>query len=289
MSDQASKRREPPTRAPMQATDASHRPVRPAGRDVAGRAAASARITRSRSTARRSRGLFEAAQAAPSWCNVAAVARRGDRAAGPPPRWPPRSPRRLARASSAPTCPSPAEYPSPHREHRAACAHAQYPRDRHSRATTGPPATTPGCATSASSMRRTSRSCPATGRLGAYAYLDVGVWLGYMLTGRGDAGHRYLPDGNRSRAYPRPLRAPPCRSPNTDVILLGLALGRGRRRRPGERLHHGRASRSPRTSCSQPEPPERRRDFSPRQSRFTASPRSPADRSCWSTGHRGAG
>ena len=60
-------------------------------------------------------------------------------------------------------------------------------------------------------------------RLGPYAYVDVGVWLGYVLTVRPALGIDTCPMASVA-AYPEPLRA---RLPiaDTDVILFGLALG----------------------------------------------------------------
>jgi nitroreductase len=61
-------------------------------------------------------------------------------------------------------------------------------------------------------------------RLGPYAYIDVGVWLGYVLTAAAAAGIDTCPLASVA-AYPGPLRE---RLPiaETDVILFGLALGR---------------------------------------------------------------
>lgn len=60
-------------------------------------------------------------------------------------------------------------------------------------------------------------------RLGPYAYLDVGVWLGYVLTAAAALGIDTCPMASVA-AYPAPLRA---RLPigADDVILFGLALG----------------------------------------------------------------
>lgn len=166
--------------------------------------------------------LFESAQAAPSWCNVQP--------------WrvivtePPITASLAADVAAAakqglerPEVPFPVDYPSPHREHRAACANALYR------------------AMAISRQDRQARydawlrnfgffdaphiaivSCDK--RLGPYAYVDVGVWLGYVLTAAAALGVDTCPMASLAN-YPRPLRA---RLPisDTDVILFGLALGR---------------------------------------------------------------
>ena len=60
-------------------------------------------------------------------------------------------------------------------------------------------------------------------RLGPYAYVDVGVWLGFVLTAAAALGIDTCPMASIA-AYPEPLRA---RLPiaETDVILFGLVLG----------------------------------------------------------------
>jgi len=166
--------------------------------------------------------LFESAQAAPSWCNVqpwrvivteppvtAALAAEVVAAA--------------QQGLERPEVAFPVEYPSPHREHRAACASALYR------------------AMGISRQDRQARhdawlrnfgffdaphiavvSCDR--RLGPYAYVDVGVWLGYVLTAAAALGIDTCPMASLA-SYPRPLRAQ-LPIPDTDVILLGVALGR---------------------------------------------------------------
>jgi nitroreductase len=60
-------------------------------------------------------------------------------------------------------------------------------------------------------------------RLGPYVYIDVGVWLGYLLTAATALGIDTCPMASVA-AYPEPLRA---QLPivETDVVLFGIALG----------------------------------------------------------------
>ncbi len=60
-------------------------------------------------------------------------------------------------------------------------------------------------------------------RLGPYAYVDVGVWLGYVLTAAAALGIETCPMASVS-AYPDVLRAN-LPIAETDVILFGIALG----------------------------------------------------------------
>jgi nitroreductase len=61
-------------------------------------------------------------------------------------------------------------------------------------------------------------------RLGPYAYVDVGVWLGYVLTAAQALGVDTCPMASLA-AYPDTLRKH-LPIADTDVILFGLALGR---------------------------------------------------------------
>lgn len=165
--------------------------------------------------------LFEAAQATPSWCNVqpwrvhvteppatAALAGALQAAArsGPP----------------ASEVPFPPAYPSPYKEHRVACGVALYramgvARDdqagryaawlRNYALFDAPHVAIVAC----------------DRRLGPYVYVDVGVWLGYLLTAAAALGLDTCPMASVA-AYPAPLRAhlPIAES---DVILFGLAIG----------------------------------------------------------------
>ena len=84
-------------------------------------------------------------------------------------------------------------------------------------------ATTRGCATTPCSTRRTHAIVACDRRLGPYVYVDVGVWLGYVLTAAAALGIDTCPMASVA-AYPDTLRA---HLPigETDVILFGLSLG----------------------------------------------------------------
>ena len=167
--------------------------------------------------------LFAAAQSAPSWCNV----QPWRIAVTEPPLTGALAADLVAAARRRgflrPEVAFPADYPSPHREHRAACGKALYramdlARDdqagRHD-----------------AWLRNYGFfdaphvaivSCDR--RLGPYAFVDVGVWLGYALTAAAALGIDTCPLASVA-GYPAPLRA---RLPiaDTDAILFGLALGR---------------------------------------------------------------
>jgi nitroreductase len=165
--------------------------------------------------------LFEAAQHAPSWCNVQpwrvvvteppvtgelAVALQAAARAGFP----------------HPEIAFPLDYPPPYKEHRIACGAALY------RAM--------GVAREDKAGRYDAWlrnyalfdaphvaivSCDR--RLGPYAYVDVGVWLGYILSAATALGLDTCAMASVA-AYPEPLRA---RLPiaDTEVVLFGLVLG----------------------------------------------------------------
>jgi nitroreductase len=61
-------------------------------------------------------------------------------------------------------------------------------------------------------------------RLGPYVYVDVGVWLGFVLTAAQALGIASCPMASVA-AYPEPLRAL-LHIPDDETILFGLALGR---------------------------------------------------------------
>ena len=61
-------------------------------------------------------------------------------------------------------------------------------------------------------------------RLGPYAYVDVGVWLGYVLTAAAGARHRDVPDGVGGGVPRAAARAAADRRRPTS-ILFGIALG----------------------------------------------------------------
>jgi nitroreductase len=167
--------------------------------------------------------LFEAVQHAPSWCNV----QPWRVAVTMPPVTGELAGSLQAAARSGlphPEVAFPLEYPSPYREHRIACGAALY------RAM--------GVAREDKAGRYDAWlrnyalfdaphlavvSCDR--RLGPYAYVDVGVWLGFVLTAAAALGIDTCPMASIA-AYPEPLRA---RLPiaETDVILFGLVLGNG--------------------------------------------------------------
>jgi nitroreductase len=165
--------------------------------------------------------MFEAAQAAPSWCNVQpwricvteppvtgelAVSLQAAARGGLP----------------HPEVGFPLDYPPPYKEHRIACGAALY---------------------TAMGVKREDKlgrydawlrnyalfdaphlavvACDR--RLGPYAYVDVGVWLGYVLTAATALGLDTCAMASIA-AYPEPLRA---RLPieATDVVLFGLVIG----------------------------------------------------------------
>ena len=167
------------------------------------------------------RALLAAAQRAPSWCNiqpwrvtVTAPPVTGELA------------NELERAATggpaAPEIPFPEEYPEPYRAHRRACGHALYramgvardDRDGRTRA-----------------WLRNYRFFDAPHvavvcqdrRLGPYASVDVGVWLGVLLTVAEERGIGACPMASIA-AYPAPLRAA-LDIPDHEVVLFGVALG----------------------------------------------------------------
>ncbi len=75
-------------------------------------------------------------------------------------------------------------------------------------------------------------------RLGPYAYVDVGVWLGYVLTAADALGIATCPMASVA-AYPAALRAQ-LPIAETDVILFGLALGRADDAAPANGYRTGR-------------------------------------------------
>jgi nitroreductase len=175
--------------------------------------------------------LFSAAQHAPSWCNVQP--------------WrvvvtEPPCTRALADAMNAAAraamphaeVPFPGEYPPPYKQHRVACGVALYQAMGVARDDTG--------ARAAAWLRNFAffdaphvAIVACDRRLGPYAYVDVGVWLGYVLTAATAMGIDTCPMASVA-AYPEPLRA---RLPiaETDTILFGLALGHGDEHAPANR------------------------------------------------------
>ena len=182
--------------------------------------------------------LFAAAQRAPSWCNVQP--------------WrvvvtePPRT-KQLADAMVAAAragfphaeIPFPLDYPPPYKEHRVACGVALYQAM--------------GIARDDKAARYDAwlrnydffdaphvAIVACDRRLGPYAYVDVGGWLGYVLTAAAALGIDTCPMASVA-AYPDALRA---QLPigETDVILFGLALGHADDAAPANRC---RTTREP--------------------------------------------
>jgi nitroreductase len=166
--------------------------------------------------------LFATAQQAPSWCNV----QPWRVVVTEPPRTAELAAALLAAARSGlpqAEIPFPIDYPSPHKEHRVACGKALYQamgiaRDdklgrydawlRNYALFDAPLAAIVSC----------------DRRLGPYAYVDVGVWLGYLLTSAAILGIDTCAMASVA-AYPEPLRRL-LPIAETDVILFGIALGR---------------------------------------------------------------
>lgn len=166
--------------------------------------------------------IFAAAQRAPSWCNI----QPWRVAVTVPPRTQALSAALVAAARSRlPTAeiPFPLDYPPPYLDHRRACGHALYnamgiARDdkarrydawiRNYELFDAPHLAVVAC----------------DRRLGPYPFVDVGVWLGYLLAAAAAAGVATCPMASIA-AYPDVLRAA-LPIAETDVILFGIALGR---------------------------------------------------------------
>jgi nitroreductase len=181
--------------------------------------------------------IFADAQRAPSWCNVqpwrvcvtegaktAALAAAMIDAA--------------KRGSPHAEVPFPREYPAPYRQHRQDCGVALYQamgvaRDdmegryaawlRNYGFFDAPHVAIVAC----------------DRRLGPYAYLDVGVWLGYVLAACAERGVDTCPMASVA-AYPETLRAH-LPIAETDVVLFGLALGHADADAPANRTRTTRA------------------------------------------------
>jgi len=165
--------------------------------------------------------IFDAGQRAPSWCNV----QPWRVALTMPPATAALADALQTAAKSGlphPELAFPLDYPSPYKEQRNACAGALY--------------TAMGIARENKAGRYDAWlrnyalfdaphvaviSCDK--RLGTYPYVDVGVWLGYVLTACAALGVDTCPMASVA-AYPDVLRA---RLPiaETETILFGLVLG----------------------------------------------------------------
>ena len=182
--------------------------------------------------------IFAAAQTAPSWCNIQP--------------WrvtlttPPKTAALAAAMQAAARAglpqaevPFPLDYPSPYKEHRIHCGAALY---------------------RAIGVQREDKlgrydawlrnyaffdaphvaivACDR--RLGPYAYIDVGIWLGYVLTATTAAGLATCPMASVA-AYPRTLREH-LPIADSDVVLFGLAIGYPS---PGAPANETRTTREP--------------------------------------------
>ncbi len=182
--------------------------------------------------------LFAMAQRAPSWCNIqpwrvwvtsppATAELSADLLAA-------------ARASlPAPEVPFPGQYPEPYLTHRRACGHALYAamgigRDDKARRYDA-------WLRNYALFDAPHLAVVAQDRaLGQYGTLDVGVWLGTLLSAAAVLGIDTCPMASIA-AYPAPLR----RSlgiPEHLVVLFGVALGRADARAPANQC---RTTREP--------------------------------------------
>ena len=121
-----------------------------------------------------------------------------------------------------PEVPFPLDYPTPYKEHRVACGAALY--------------TAMGIARENKAGRYDAwlrnyalfdaphlAVVACDRRLGPYAYVDVGVWLGYVLTAATALGLDTCAMASIA-AYPEPLRARLPIDPH-DQVLFGLVIG----------------------------------------------------------------
>jgi nitroreductase len=165
--------------------------------------------------------LFAAAQHAPSWCNIQPwrvvvtapplTAALGDDVLAA-----------YEAGERGPEIPFPPEYPAPYLAHRRACAGSLYQAMGIVRGDD---------AGRDDAWRRNYRFFGAPHvavvsvdrRLGAYALIDVGIWLGYLLAQAEALGIATCPMASLA-AYPGPLRR---RLPlgEHESIALGIALG----------------------------------------------------------------
>ena len=184
------------------------------------------------------RALFAAAQFAPSWCNV----QPWRVCVTEPPKTAELSAALVAAAKTSlphAEIPFPLDYPPPYKQHRVACGVALYQAMGVAREDT---------AGRYDAWLRNYALFDAPHvaivacdrRLGPYAYVDVGVWLGYVLTAAAERGIDTCPMASVA-AYPEPLRAH-LPIAETDVILFALALGRADDAAPANRC---RTTREP--------------------------------------------
>ena len=182
--------------------------------------------------------LFAAAQRAPSWCNV----QPWRVVVTEPPRAAARAQALLAAAKAGlphADVPFPLDYPPPYKQQRVACGVALYQAMGVARDDTdGRYAAWLRNYALFDAPHAAIVACDR--RLGPYAYLDVGVWLGYVLTAAAALGVDACPMASVA-AYPDALRAA-LPIAETDVILFGIALGRADAEAPANRC---RTTREP--------------------------------------------
>ena len=182
--------------------------------------------------------LFAAAQHAPSWCNI----QPWHVFVTEPPKTGQLAAAMVAAAKSGlphAEVPFPLDYPSPYKERRVACGVALYQ--------------SMGIARDDKAARYDAwlrnygffdaphvAIVACDRRLGPYVYIDVGVWLGYLLTAAATLGIDTCPMASVA-AYPEALRAH-LPIAETDVILFGIALGRADATAPANRT---RTTREP--------------------------------------------
>jgi nitroreductase len=182
--------------------------------------------------------MFAAAQRAPSWCNI----QPWHVFVTEPPKTQVLSDAMVAAAKTGlphAEVPFPLDYPSPYKERRVACGVALYQ--------------SMGIARDDKAARYDAwlrnygffdaphmAVVACDRRLGPYVYIDVGVWLGYVLTAAAALGIDTCPMASVA-AYPEPLRAhlPLAES---DIVLFGIALGRADDAAPANRT---RTTREP--------------------------------------------
>jgi nitroreductase len=166
--------------------------------------------------------LFSAAQHAPSWCNV----QPWRVAITEPPKTGELAAAMIAAAKTSlphAEVPFPLDYPPPYKERRVACGVALYQAMGVKR-DDGPGRYGAWLRNYAFFDAPHVAIVACDRRLGPYAYVDVGVWLGYVLTAAAALAIDTCPMASVA-AYPDPLRAL-LPIGETDTILFGLALGR---------------------------------------------------------------
>ena len=166
-------------------------------------------------------GVFAPAQHAPSWCNVQPWRVT---VTSPPVTAKLADALQTAARSGLPHAelPFPLDYPSPFKERRQACGISLYQAMG---------ITKDDKAKRYDAWLRNYALFDAPHlavvacdrRLGPYVYVDVGVWLGYVLTAAAALGIETCPMASVA-AYPEPLRAA-LPIADTDIILFGIVLG----------------------------------------------------------------